>query len=125
MVAKLPDWSVFDEPDATISEGDYVYQTTGIFSPEAQGIVVSFNNWFPSDTATILVATYSNDPFMASGISTGVGGTSGLIYSVTDTAGLTGWYLQEPSTVTTEDYDGLTFDFKPLVIKEFHRKITR
>jgi hypothetical protein len=113
--------------DGTISVGDYIYQTTGIFSPEAQGIVVSIAAVGPNGTRSDLtVATYSNDPFMASDINTGHGGTSGLMYSVADAGGLTGWFLkEEPSTVTTEDYDGLTFDFKPLVIKEFHRKITR
>ena len=116
--------------DQTISEGDYVYQTTGIFSPEAQGIVVAVQDGSIPDIPQnqqnwILVAKYSNEPFMASDISTGVGGTSGMMYSVADVGGFTGWYLEEPSTVTTEDYDGLTFDFKPLMIKEFHRKITR
>jgi hypothetical protein len=112
--------------DTTISVGDYVYQNTGIFTPEAQGIVVSADPVGPGWERTDLdIATYSNDPFMASGINTGHGGTSGLLYSVTDTDELSGWTMGTPTTITTQDYDGLTSDFKPLVIKEFHRKITR
>lgn len=115
------------ESDTTISEGDYVYQNTGVFSPEAQGIIVSSVGYGQDSTTTtqLNVARYSKDSFMVSGINTGHGGTSGLLYSVNDADGLTGWNIQTLSDITTEDYDGFTFDFKPLVIKEFHRKITR
>jgi len=113
------------ENDTSITTGDYVYQSTGIFLPEAQGVIVSISPYGPNgDKSSIKVARYSNEPFMKSGINTGNGMTSGLLYSSDDLEELAEWKLVWESP-TTDTYDGMTFDFIPLTISDFHRKLTR